>query len=276
MIRKTTEKLLPLNGIELNVDDAGDGPVVVMVMGTGSPGRVWKANQQPALLRAGFRVVTFDNRGIAPSSECGEGFTLDDMVSDTIALIEHLDVGPVLLVGTSLGGRVVAESTLRRPDLVRAQVLMGTYARLGPVQQAISAGERALVDQRITLPPEYHTAITAHLNLSPHTLDDEVAVRDWLDIIEFSGQDKSPGARAQMGVHSADADRRDALRQTTRPTMVVTFADDRTIPPGLSREVAEAIPGARHETVAKAGHWGYLERPDDVNALLLDFLAAHR
>ena len=69
-----------VNGIDLSYEVAGDGPLVVMVMGTGSPGRVWKAHQEPALVKAGFRVVTFDNRGIAPSSECADGFTLDDMV----------------------------------------------------------------------------------------------------------------------------------------------------------------------------------------------------
>lgn len=54
-----------VNGIDISYSVAGSGPLVVMVMGTGSPGRVWKANQEPALVKAGHTVVTFDNRGIA-------------------------------------------------------------------------------------------------------------------------------------------------------------------------------------------------------------------
>jgi pimeloyl-ACP methyl ester carboxylesterase len=57
------------------------------------------------------------------------------------------------------------------------------------------------------------------------------------------------------------------------PTLVVAFADDVMIPPPLSREVAAAIPGARYAEVPGAGHFGYLERPDEVNRLLLEFFA---
>ncbi|AZG48847.1 alpha/beta fold hydrolase [Gordonia insulae] len=266
-------KIAQVNGIDIAYDEVGVGPLVVMVMGTGSPGRVWHAHQQPALAKAGYRVVTFDNRGIAPSSECADGFTHDDMVADTAALIEHLGGGPALVVGTSLGARITQELTLARPDLVRAAVMIATYGRNTPLQQAISTGERALYDQKITLPPEYEAAITAHLNLSPHTLDDDRTAKDWLDVIGFSPQTVTPGVRAQLELHDGEAERLTAYRGITRPSMVIGFADDRTLPPKLAREVADAIPGARYEEVAKAGHFGYLEQPAEVNRLLLDFLA---
>jgi pimeloyl-ACP methyl ester carboxylesterase len=47
------------------------------------------------------------------------------------------------------------------------------------------------------------------------------------------------------------------------------------LPPHLAREVADAIPGAEYRVVEKAGHYGYLEQPDEVNALLIEFLAQH-
>lgn len=264
-----------LNGIDISYEVAGSGPLVVMVMGTGSPGRVWKANQEPALRAAGFRVATFDNRGIAPTSECADGFTLDDMVADTAALITHLG-GPALVIGTSLGARITQELALARPDLVRGVVLLATYGRSTPVQSAISAGERALYDQGITLPPEYEAAITAHLNLSPHTLADDRTARDWLDIIGFSPQTVTPGVRAQLELHNGEADRLAAYRGITTPALVIGFADDATLPVKLAREVAEAIPGSDYVEVAKAGHFGYLEQPAEVNRLLVDFCTRHR
>ncbi|MDL9935578.1 alpha/beta hydrolase [Gordonia sp. ABSL1-1] len=271
----TAPTIARLNGIDLAYESTGDGPLVVMVMGTGSPGRVWRANQQPALVKAGYRVVTFDNRGIAPSSECGDGFTIDDMVADTAALIEHLG-GPALVVGTSLGARITQELALARPDLVRAAVMLATYGRSTPLQEAISAGERALYDNNITLPREYEAAITAHLNLSPHTLADDRSARDWLDIIGFSPQKVTPGVRAQLELHHRELDRLAAYRGITRPALVIGFADDRTLPPRLAREVAEAIPGGEYAEVAKAGHYGYLEQPAEVNRLLVEFLARQR
>lgn len=264
-----------INGIDLSYEVSGSGPLVVMVMGTGSPGRVWKANQEPALRKAGYRVALFDNRGIAPSSECAAGFTIDDMVADTAALIEHLG-GPALVVGTSLGARVTQELALARPDLVRAAVMLATYGRSTPLLSAISAGERALYDQGITLPPEYEAAVTAHLNLSPHTIDDDRSARDWLDVIGFSQAKTTPGIRAQLELHNHEPDRRAAYREISRPALVVGFADDRTLPAKLAREVAQAIPNAEYAEVDRAGHFGYLERPAEVNRLIIDFCDRHR
>ena len=268
----TPPRTASVNGISISYEDAGQGPLVVMVMGTGSPGRVWKAHQHPSLVRAGYRVVTFDNRGIAPSSECAEGFTLDDMVADTAALIEHVDAGPAAVVGTSLGARITQELALARPDVVRCAAMIATCGRNTPDQEAILAGDREMANKRIVLPEAYHAAITAHLNLAPHTLVDDAAARDWLDIIEFSGQQRTPGIRAQLQLHAGEADRLQAYRGITRPAMVIGFADDRTLPPHLAREVAEAIPTAEYHEVERAGHYGYLERPNEVNRLLVDFL----
>lgn len=264
-----------VNDITLSYTDAGSGPLVVMVMGTGSPGRVWHAHQQPALIKAGYRVVTFDNRGIAPSSECAEGFTLADMVADTAALIEHLG-GPALVVGTSLGARITQELTLARPDLVAAAVMLATYGRPTPMLEAVSEGERELFDKNITLPDSYHAALTAHLNLSPHTLADDRSARDWLDIIGFSGQTRSAGVRAQLALHDREQNRLSAYRGIRKPCLVVGFADDRTLPSYLAEEVAEAIPGAEYRVVERAGHYGYIEQPGEVNKLIVEFIGRHR
>ncbi|MFZ2511159.1 MAG: alpha/beta hydrolase [Gordonia sp. (in: high G+C Gram-positive bacteria)] len=258
------------NGITVSYTIAGAGPLVVMIMGSGSPGRVWHANQQPALIKAGYRVVTFDNRGIAPTSECAEGFTLTDMVEDTAALIEHLG-GPALVVGTSLGARIAQELTLARPDLVRGAVMLGTYGRQTPLIAAFSAGEIALYDRGTLLPDEYYAAVTVESNLSPNSLTDDRSAQDWLDIVGFSGQRRAPGVRAQMGLPERKDNRLAAYRGITRPCLVIGFADDRTLPVHLAREVGEAIPGAQYQEIAEAGHWGYLEQPAAVNAALIEF-----
>lgn len=264
--------LVELNGIRLNYEVSGHGELVVLVMGTGSPGRVWRLYQVPALLEAGYRVAVFDNRGIPPTDECADGMTIEDLVGDTAALVEHLGSEPARLVGTSLGARVVQELALSRPDLVSQAVLMAAHARPHPVQSRLTAGERALHDAGIELPAPYHAAITALQNLSPRTLDDPVQAADWLDLLEFSATRMGAGTRAQLDL--ADfPDRLAEYRRITVPTLVIGFADDLMIPPALAREVAGAIPGARYEEVPGCGHFGYLERPAEVNELLLKFFA---
>ncbi|MFI9505988.1 alpha/beta fold hydrolase [Nocardia sp. NPDC052566] len=275
--------LATVNGISLNYQVKGDrakgtevkggGPLVVMIMGTGSPGRVWELHQVPALVAAGYRVCTFDNRGIAPSFEAADGMTIDQLAADTAALIEFLDEGPALVVGTSMGARVAQELSLARPELVRKAVFMAGHARLDQFQQVLSLGEHELDASGIKLPAKYEAAVTAAMNLSPATLANPNAARDWLDLFEFTGGAVSPGVRAQRKMDHG-FDRTQAYRGITVPCLAMGFADDRMIPPYLSREVAEVIPGARYQEVPDAGHYGYLERPEAVNKILLDFFAA--
>ncbi len=265
--------VVQLNGIRLNYQVTGSGELVVLVMGTGSPGRVWQLHQVPVLVAAGYRVATVDNRGIPPSDECASGMTIDDLVGDTAALIEHLGGGPARVVGTSLGSRVVQELALARPELVSQAVMMAAHGRPDPVQSMLSAGERALYDAGIELPSMYYAAITALLNLSPRTLNDRPAVQEWLDVLEFSGSGISAGVRAQLQVEDFP-DRLAAYSKIRIPSLVIGFADDLMVPPYLAREVANAIPGARYEEIEGCGHFGYLERPAEVNKLLVTFFAA--
>jgi pimeloyl-ACP methyl ester carboxylesterase len=264
--------VVELNGIRLSYQVTGSGELVVLVMGTGSPGRVWQLHQVPALVSAGYRVVTVDNRGIPPTDECASGMTIDDLVGDTAALIEHLGDGPARVVGTSLGSRIVQELALARPELVSQAVMMAAHGRPDPVQSRLSAGQRALHDAGIELPPMYYAAVTAMLNLSPRTLNDRLAVQDWLDLFEFSGSGISAGVRAQLEVEDF-SDRLAAYGRIRVPSLVIGFADDLMVPSYLAREVAEAIPEARYEEIEDCGHFGYLERPAEVNKLLLKFFA---
>ena len=92
----------------------------------------------------------------------------------------------------------------------------------------------------------------------------------------FSQQKMTPGMRAQLGIHTNEPNRLDAYRRIAVPSLVVGFSDDRRLPVELAREVADAIPTAEYAQVEKAGHFGYLEQPAEVNRLLVDFLGRHR
>ncbi|MFD7848073.1 alpha/beta fold hydrolase [Nocardia sp. NPDC056611] len=275
--------LATVNGISLNyqvkgdrskgTDVKGSAPLVVMIMGTGSGGRVWELHQVPALVAAGYRVCTFDNRGIAPSFESPAGITIEDLVRDTVALIEFLGEGPVFLVGQSMGSRVAQEVALARPDLVRKAVFMAGHARLDQFQKTLGLGEHDLDDAGVRLPAKYEAAMTALMNLSPASLADQHAARDWLDLFEFTGGPVTPGVRAQRRMDH-DFDRTAAYRGITVPCLALGFADDRMIPPYLAREVADIIPGARYQEVPDAGHFGYLEQPEVVNKILVEFFVA--
>lgn len=260
-----------INGVNLSYADYGSGDPVVMVTGTGAPGRMWRTHQVPALRAAGHRVITIDNRGIAPSDPCPDGFTVTDMAADVAAIIDHLGLAPCRVVGFSLGAIAVQELLVERPELVRQAVLMATVGRADALTKAYAAAEMELADSGVKVPPAY-TAITSALHhLSRRTLNDEAQLGDWLDVFEMSAVDLS-AVRNQLGMQVIP-DRRPRYRAISCPCLVLGFRDDLTTRTHLCREVADAIPGAVYREIEDCGHFGYLERPAEVNAAIVDFFA---
>ncbi|GGN42520.1 alpha/beta fold hydrolase [Streptomyces fuscichromogenes] len=263
-------RLLP-HGIRLAYERHGSGEPVLFVMGTGAAGRVWTVHQTPAVVSAGYQAITFDNRGIPPSDRPPGRYSLADMVRDTRGLIEGLALAPCRVVGVSLGALIAQELLIQAPHLVRCAVLMSTKARSDAARSAHEAAHRALAESGVQLPPEYAAAMSVFQMLSPATLDDENAVSLWLDVFQLP--DSSGGvASGQTWAGLAGADRRPALRNVTVPCRVIAFSDDLVTPPLLGAEVAEAIPDCDFVEIASCGHLGYLERPEEVNAAIIEFL----
>ena len=96
---------------------------MLFIAGTGGAGRTWHIHQVPAFLDAGYRCITFDNRGVG-ATENADGFTTEQMVADAVGIIETLVSGPVRLVAMSMGAFIAQELMLLRPDLVTQAVLM--------------------------------------------------------------------------------------------------------------------------------------------------------
>lgn len=260
--------------INLAYDDRGSGDPVLFIAGRGGAGRTWHLHQVPAFQRAGYRVITFDNRGIG-ATENAAGFTTATMVGDTAALIEQLVGGPVRVVGVSMGSFIAQELMLVRPDLVSQAVLMATRGRHDHARTFFNRAERALLDAGITIPPEYDAKIRVLENFSPKTLNDDRAVADWLEMFTMWPTKPTPGLRAQLEVGPAD-NRLPAYQAITTPALVIGFADDVLLPPHLAAEVAAALPNGRYLEIPDAGHLGFIERPDPVNGAMLEFFAGAR
>jgi pimeloyl-ACP methyl ester carboxylesterase len=258
-----------VNGINLSYDDYGSGDPVVLITGSGVTGKMWTPHQVPALTAAGFRVITVDNRGMRPSDLCPDGFTLDDMVADTVGLIRLLGIEPCRILGFSLGAMMVQELLLACPDLITQAVLSATRGRTDAMRLARSAAESELAESGIVLPPYYAAVVHAMQFLSPRTQSEEHRVRDWLDIFEISLA-RSSANRSQHRVELI-GNRLEEYRKVRSKCLVIAFQDDLISPPHLCREVADYIPGCRYEELVGCGHYGYLERPEVVNSLLIDY-----
>jgi pimeloyl-ACP methyl ester carboxylesterase len=258
-----------VNGVRLAYEVRGDGEPVLLIMGTGARAHVWHVFQTPALTAAGYRVITFDNRGTTPSESPAGPYTLGQMVDDTIALIEYLGLAPCRIGALSLGAVIAQELALARPDLVRALALIATRGRNDAARDALARAETVLTQVGAELPTDYAAVVQAFQMLSPQTLNDDQQATLWIDTFKRFPAERN-GLASYLPIEQLP-NRLSALCGIRVPSMVVGFADDLITPPALNREVAQAIPGCEYVELPGCGHLGHVERPEALNAALLGF-----
>ena len=93
--------------VDLYYEVQGSGKPVVLIHGWPLSGRAWEA-QLPALVEAGYQVITYDRRGFGKSSQPWEGYDYDTLAQDLKALMDELDFKEAAIVGFSMGGGEVA------------------------------------------------------------------------------------------------------------------------------------------------------------------------
>jgi pimeloyl-ACP methyl ester carboxylesterase len=252
-------------------DDRGKGDPVLFIAGRGGSGRTWHLHQVPEFQRAGYRAITFDNRGVG-ATENASGFTTETMVADTAALIEKLDAAPVRIVAVSMGAFIAQELMLARPELVTQAVLMATRGRQDRARDFFRTAEWEFAESGVRIPPAYDAKIRLLESFSPRTLNDDRAVADWIDMFTVWPTKPTPGLRTHLAI-GPQGNRLPAYRSIKTPALVIGFADDLVLPPHLGREVAEAMPNGRYLEIPDTGHLGFIEKPREVNAAALKFFA---
>jgi pimeloyl-ACP methyl ester carboxylesterase len=253
----------------LAYEEVGSGEPVLFIAGRGGAGRSWHLHQVPAFVAAGYRAVTFDNRGIG-ATENADGFTTQTMVDDTAALIEKLGMVPTRVVATSMGAFIAQELMLARPELVSKAALLATRGRLDRAREFFRRADRELSESGIQLPPAFDAKMRLLEGFSPSTCNDDSAVADWIDMFTIWPTKPTPGLRRQLDI-APEGNRLAAYTAISTPALVIGFADDVVVPPHLAKEVADSLPNAQYLQIRDAGHLGFLERPQQVNAAMLQF-----
>lgn len=252
---------ITLDGQRFEYEVIGDGAPVVAMRNVAAPAGSWPTpGETEALVDAGLSLVSYRHLGTTD--------TIEGIAADVGRLLDHLGCGPVALWGWSQGAMAAQELALARPDLVRGAVMMATRGRLSAYDRVRYAVEEQLTGDAATL-----WAIIQ--NLSPGALgDDEVFERTWSGYASATaagGEQAALSARAGRAGASY-ADRLAALGAVRVPCMVVAFGEDVNIPPGLNREVADAIPDCAYVEIGGAGHSGGITHRREVRRHVLPFL----
>ena len=121
---------LDLNGFTQFYEQLGDpsNAPVLMISGLGGVGASW--GRQVKRFAEQYNVVLPDHRGTGRSTHTAEGYTTQQLAADMAALVEHLDLGPIHVIGASTGGAIAQYMALDHPHTVRSLTLSSTFARL--------------------------------------------------------------------------------------------------------------------------------------------------
>ena len=123
-----------VNGQTLHyVDYGGEGPAILLSHGFGMGHEMWDPQVGP-LTKAGWRVVTYDERGWGQTTFT-EPFTYWDLATDAISLLDYLGVDTAVLGGMSQGGFLTLRAALNAPDRVRAVLLVDSEAGSLPEEE---------------------------------------------------------------------------------------------------------------------------------------------
>jgi len=243
-------------------------PPVLLLHGLGSAGGDWLLQFGP-LAQAGYRVLAPDMRGFGRSS-APPVVTVQAMAGDMVLFLERMGAVPAHVVGISMGGTVAQQLALDHPEMVRRLVLVNTFARLRP--QSLSGWLYFLARAALSnlVGPERQAEMVAR-RLFPRP--DQQLLRE--NIVRRITQTNPCAYRSAMrSLMRFDVTGR--LGELRMPVLVVTGAEDTTVPPPVQRALAQGIPGARHVVVEGSGHGIIADNPDAFNRILLEFLAEER
>lgn len=241
---------------------------VVLVCGLGQAAHTWSVGLLPALLAAGWRVVTFDHRGMGPSDRPPAPYTVDDHAADTAGLVEALGLGPCHLAGYSLGSWVVETLAVERPDLVRTAAFIGGLNR-STAWERISARYGRDLALLADPPPRDHELMQVLAYLPPARVQDDSVVTGLEALLGDGPPWTNPGRLGQWEAAVAwthGPDRSERWARIGAPSLVVAFGDDIDSPPARAREAAAHLPDCDVLEIGECTHLGVFERPDAVAA----------
>jgi 3-oxoadipate enol-lactonase len=244
-------------------------PAIVLLHGLLFDGGMWRGQVEP-LAELG-RVLVIDGPGHG-KSEAPPRFTLEDH-ADALAIdaFNELRVHKAILAGLSWGGMLGMRAAIQHPMRVSALALLDTSAEAESLRNKVRYRAFIAFCRRYGVPPWLVDRELAPLMFGATTL------ARGTDLVEsftrtVNGYPRDGMARAALAVTVHRIDVTPKLRGVACPTLVVCGREDKATPPAKSQALAAKIRDARLELIDGAGHSSALERPEEVNRVLVPFI----
>jgi pimeloyl-ACP methyl ester carboxylesterase len=257
------EGLADLPGVRLWFTDSGGAgvPVVFVHAATGSS-QVWEY-QRPAFTARGFRVIAYDRRGYGRSVPDASGPQPGTGADDLAALLDHLKIDRVHLVGTAAGGIVAWDFALSFPGRLRSLVVANS---IGGMQDP----EYLEMSRRIR-PPEFAAMPPDLRELGPsYRVANAAGAERWKALERAARPNGTPTAQTFRNRLTF------ALLETiSTPTLLLTGDADLYSPPAVMRMFGARVRHAESVILPESGHSAYWEQPEIFNRHVMEFLSRH-
>ena len=256
--------------VELFYIKEGKGEPVVLISGLGSK-MSW--DFQIPFFKEKMMVISLHNRGVGKSSRPNYPYTMDMFVDDIKNLLEHLNITKKIhLCGISMGGMIVQNYALKHPISVKSLILCATTSIHSP-KSLIESQE---LMQNFSPEQKFKTRVAAlysrpfkkilrqdkalYKKLEKNFMEDPTTLQDYIN----------------QGAAIAGHDTMNDLDKIKQPTLILVGDDDRIIPTlEHSRLLHKKIPNSKLEIITNTGHGFNIEKAEEVNNLLWNFIKEH-
>jgi len=257
-----------VNQIDLHYQVQGKGPPLMLLAGLASDSQSW----QPILedLSRQYRVIMPDNRGVGRTTPQDVETSIQKITDDCIALIRHLKLSSVHLLGHSMGGFVALDCAIRHPEMVSKLVLAGT----GPFA---SERNKALFldwvsDQESGMNPEHWFRNLFYWIFSKHFFQDKKSVDEALRFaIDYPYPQSHRAFKNQVEALN-EFNCKSSLSEIQVKTLIICGKEDRLFPPEESFRALEVIPDSEISMIDNAAHSLHMEQPNVFAVQVLKFL----
>jgi 3-oxoadipate enol-lactonase len=245
------------------VDGAVGGPALLLGGSLGTTLEMWEP--QLAALEPIAQLVRFDHRGHGRSPVPAGPYRIDDLGHDVLRLMDDLQLERANYCGLSIGGMVGQWLAINAPERLDRLILICTAAFLPPADPWL---ERAAAVRSAGTPEVIADVVVARWFTEPFADTHPETVARHRAMIAATDS----GGYAACCEAIAAMDLRAGLPSVTTPTLVLSGAQDPSIPPSHGRLIADAVPGSGYELLDPAAHLSTVERADAVNELIIGFL----
>lgn len=240
-------------------------PILLLLHGLGATAESWHF-QLSELCARGYRLIAPDLPGFGRSPLAGRRWNLNQAVEQLIDLMDQLGIGRFIAAGISMGGTVALQMAYRYPRQVKGLILINTFSSLTPGSLSewgyfLRRGWRAF----LRTPADQAWIVAERVFPGP----DQAAYREML-VESIRRADPIIYRQAMLALARFNFTRK--LPAIKAPTLVISGAEDTTIPLKNQRELANKIPYAEHVVVPKAGHAVIADQPALFNLHVSRFL----